>query len=79
MRECLENGGQTDVIYTDFETAFDKIPHRKLVSELKWFKIDNNIVKWIGSFLTNRLQRVQLKDSFSSWQKFKVAFHKEPY
>jgi len=24
----LEHGGQIDVIYTDFEKAFDKVPHQ---------------------------------------------------
>jgi len=28
--ECLENGGQIDVIYTDLEKAFDKISHKHL-------------------------------------------------
>jgi len=32
--ECLENGGQIDVIYTDLEKAFDKISHKHLVSKL---------------------------------------------
>jgi len=25
--EALESGGRIDVIYTDFEKAFDKVPH----------------------------------------------------
>jgi len=31
----LESGGRIDVIYTDFEKAFDKVPHRRLLSKLK--------------------------------------------
>ena len=31
----LEHGGQIDVIYTDFEKAFDKVPHQRLISKLK--------------------------------------------
>ena len=27
--EYLESGGQVDVMYSDFEKAFDKIPHKK--------------------------------------------------
>ena len=67
--DYLENGGQIDAIYTDLEKAFDKVPHRSLLNKLRWYKIDNNVISWIGSFLTNRLQRVRLEDSFSSWAK----------
>ena len=28
--EDLESGGQIDVIYTDYEKAFDNVPHRQL-------------------------------------------------
>jgi len=27
--EALETGGRIDVIYTDFEKVFDKIPHKR--------------------------------------------------
>jgi len=30
--EELEAGGQIDVIYTDYEKAFDKVPHRRLLN-----------------------------------------------
>jgi len=29
---ALENGGQINTIYTDFEKAFDKVPHHLLLS-----------------------------------------------
>jgi len=28
MDECLESGGQINVIYADFEKAFDKVSHK---------------------------------------------------
>ena len=28
---ALENGGQIDGVYSDFEKAFDKVPHTKLI------------------------------------------------
>jgi len=35
---ALENGGQINTIYTDFEKAFDKVPHylllKKIIAEL---------------------------------------------
>ena len=32
--EYLEYGGQVDVMYSDFEKAFDKVPHKRLISKL---------------------------------------------
>ena len=32
--ECLEHGGQVDVIYIDLEKTFDKILHIRLISKL---------------------------------------------
>ena len=36
--ETLESGGRIDVVYTDFEKGFDKVPHDRLLSKLKAYK-----------------------------------------
>jgi len=36
--QSLESGEQIDCIYTDFEKAFDKVPHRRLLKKLKAYK-----------------------------------------
>jgi hypothetical protein len=66
--ECLESGGQMDVIYTDFEKAFDKGPHRRLLSKLKSYNINSDVVEWIENFLSNRKHRVKINGVFSGWQ-----------
>jgi hypothetical protein len=63
----LDNGGQIDAIYTDFEKAFDKVPHHRLISKLKAYKIDTNIIKWIQDFLQNRKHRVKINNIYSKW------------
>jgi len=45
-----------DVIYTDFEKAFDKVPHRRLLSKLKSYKLHTSTIDWIKNFLTDRKQ-----------------------
>jgi len=45
--DCLENGGQIDAVYTDFEKAFDKVPHNRLISKLSSYGINKTIIKWI--------------------------------
>ena len=48
--ECLEQGGQIDAIYTDFEKAFDKVPHKRLLSKLKSYGLSEIIINWIKDF-----------------------------
>ena len=33
--EFLEYGGQIDVMYSDFQKAFDRVPHKRLLSKLQ--------------------------------------------
>ena len=60
--EALESGGRIDVIYTDFEKAFDKVPHRRLLSKL--YKIHTSVIEWIKNFLSDRKQRVRVDGEF---------------
>jgi hypothetical protein len=65
----LEEGGQVDAIYTDFEKAFDKVPHKRLLYKLEAYGVNKTILKWIQDFLSDRTQRVRVKGSYSGWGK----------
>ena len=56
-----------DVIYTDFEKAFDKVPHQALISKLKAYNLNNTLLLWIQDFLCNRKQRVIVNGTYSQW------------
>ena len=43
----LEQGIQIDVVYTDFEKAFDKVPHQGLISKLAAYNLNNTLLLWI--------------------------------
>jgi len=45
--EYLEKGKQIDTIYSDFEKAFDKVPHKKLISKLHSYGLHGSIINWI--------------------------------
>ena len=58
----------------DLSKAFDSICHQKLLSKLSQTGFDNNAVKMIAHYLTNRYQRVNVNGVFSSWYKVKRGF-----
>ena len=67
--ETLESGDRIDTVYTDFEKAFNKIPHKRLLSKLKAYKLHDTIIECIKKILTVRKQRVRVNGKFSCWAK----------
>ena len=65
--EALDNGNDIDIIYLDFQKAFDSVPHQRLLKKLKSYNIGGKVYKWLESFLLNRRQRVLVNNSPSSW------------
>jgi len=62
-----DSGGQVDVIYTDFAKAFDTVPHRRLLSKIKSYNINQRLILWIQDFLCSRKQSIGVNGEFSSW------------
>ena len=48
--EALETGGQIDTNYTDYEKAFDKVPHKRLVKKIASFGLPQQTVRWMEAF-----------------------------
>lgn len=56
----MESGGQVDVVYTDFEKAFDRVDHDLLLHKLHSLGIRGDLLRWVQSYLSNRSQAVVL-------------------
>ena len=54
-----------DAVYLDFSKAFDTVPHKRLIHKLNSYGIQNNLLSWINSFLSDRTQYVKINDSKS--------------
>ena len=52
----LDLGNKVDVAYLDFQKAFDKVSHFKLIIELRNIRIGSELLKWISGWLTDRKQ-----------------------
>ena len=63
ISDTLNESGQTGIIVMDFSK--DKIDHKRLLLKLQRFGINNDVITWIGSFLSNRTQRVVLESEES--------------
>ena len=66
LASTIDVMGQTDVILLDFSKAFDKVPHLRLLSKIRYYGIQNNLNRWISSFLEGRNQQVLLDGSSST-------------
>ena len=56
--EAISRGNVTDVVYLDFQKAFDTVPHKMLMVKLQAYSISGFILNWINAFLNGRTQRV---------------------
>ena len=63
--DALSHGIPIDVVYLDYEKAFDKVPHGRLALQLENFGITSQPLTWIKSFLNNRTQQVTINGVLS--------------
>ena len=64
----MDERSPVDVIYLDFQKAFDKVPHQRLILKLKLHGMGNSIIHWIEQWLNDRRQRVVVDREVSSWK-----------
>jgi len=72
--EYLEYGGQIDAIYSDFQKAFDRVPHKRLLSKLHSYGFNQVIINWIWDFLSMRKFRVKVNLNYSAWDDVTSGF-----
>jgi len=60
LHAAFDLGNQVDVIYTDFSKAFDSLDHNALLFILDRLGVDEPLLSWFGSYLSDRRQFVSL-------------------
>ena len=64
---ALDCGKAVDIIYIDFERAFDSIVHSELILKLTSIGTCDNLLRWIGCFISNRVQSVVVDNCVSDY------------
>ena len=67
--KAKDNYKSSDIIYIDMAKAFDKVSHKLLFHKLFNIGIQGYVLKWIKSYLFNRIQSVNIDNNMSKPQK----------
>ena len=63
ITKWIDEGSPVDIIYLDFQKAFDKVPHPRVLIKLKAHDIGDSITDWIEQWL-----RVVVDGEVSNWK-----------
>lgn len=66
-KEEIDKHNKIGAVTMDLSKAFDCLPHELILEKLKFYGLDDKAVNILGSYLSNRKQRVKLGDTYSSW------------
>ena len=58
ISSAINNDTTVHAVILDFEKAFDKVPHHRLLRKLQSYGIQGPLNNWLESFLTDRYQTV---------------------
>jgi hypothetical protein len=58
ISSAINNDTTVHAVILDFEKAFDKVPHQRLLRKLQSYGIQGPLNNWLESFLTDRYQTV---------------------
>jgi len=71
-----DSGYPVDILYLDFQKAFDKFPHCRLVSKVAAHRISGDVLRWIENCLSRKKQSVVLGVRCLSGMIFQVVYHR---
>ena len=66
ITKWIDEGSPVDIIYLDFQKAFDKMPHQRSILKLKAHGVGDGTIYRIEQWLTDRRQRVVVE--VSNWK-----------
>ena len=67
IEKQLRNNKKCASIFLDLSKAFDCCSHEIIYSKLRGLGIDDSVINWFKSYLTNRKQACRIDDKLSEW------------
>ena len=68
ISKWVDEGPPVNIIYLDFQKAFDKVLHQRLLLKLKVRGIGDGIIDSIEQWMIDRRQRVVVDGEVSNWK-----------
>ena len=66
-KKILDEKGFGGGVFIDLSKAFDTLNHELLIAKLSAYSFNNESLKLIQSYLTNRWQKTKINKIFSRW------------
>ena len=66
-KKSVDNGRAFGALFNDLSKAFDCLSHELLIANLDAYGFDDNPLKLVNSYLSNRKQKVKINNIYSSW------------
>ena len=67
LKKAMDKGLSTGILLTDLTKAFDCISHELLIAKIHAYGFSYSSLKLIYDYLTGRMQRTKVNESYSSW------------
>ena len=64
--ENVENEEMVGVMMVDLSAAFDMVDHNILLGKLQLYGLDDKVISWMRSYLSDRTQQVLVDGCLSS-------------
>ena len=65
--QAMDNKQAIRILFIDFEKAIDRIFHNLVIDKFKSFNVDQILIRWLCSFLSNRRQKTKMSTLFTEW------------
>ena len=68
LKSATDNKASFGALLTDLSKAFDCLSHDPLIAKLNAYGFNMSALRFVHSYLKNRMQRTKINSEYSSWE-----------